>query len=77
MEEFKVGGKITLSENEKYIIVDIVEYKGKKFYFCSTANKPIIPVIFEKANINGKTFIKQVEDKEIIKYIANKILSEE
>ena len=25
MNKFKIGGKVTLSENEKYIIVDIVE----------------------------------------------------
>ena len=32
--ELKIGGKITLSENEVYYILEIVNYEGKKYLFC-------------------------------------------
>lgn len=73
MYEFKVGGKVTLSEKEIYIIVDIVEYNGEKYYFASSTKKPIIPKLFQKLDEDGKTYIKFVEDPKIIKYVANKV----
>lgn len=74
MYEFKIGGKVTISENEEYIIVDIVEYNKEKYYFASSMKKPITPVIFQKnENNNGETYIKIIEDSEIIKYVMNQI----
>lgn len=74
MEEYKVGGKITLGENETYIIVDIIEFEGTNYYFCCTSTKPIIPVVFERAEFDGEVFVKKVEDLRIIKYVTQKII---
>lgn len=76
MEEFKIGGKVTLGENEVYIIVDIIEYENDIYYFASTAKKPIIPKVFQRIDENGKTFINFIEDPKIIKYIADKVVNE-
>ena len=76
MKEFKIGGKVTLEENEKYIIVDIIEYEGEKYYFASSDRKPIVPKVFQRIDEDGKTFIKFVEDIKIIKYITNKVVNE-
>ena len=74
MNKFKIGGKVTLSENEKYIIVDIVEYNKKIYYFASTVSKPIKSKIFQRIDENNKTYIEFVEDKKIIKEIAKIII---
>lgn len=76
MEKFKIGGKVTLGENESYVIVDIIEYEGEKYYFTSSCQKPIIPKVFQRIEENGKTFIKFVEDLKVIKYITNKIAND-
>ncbi len=76
MGEFKIGGKVTLGENEVYIIVDIIEYENDIYYFASTTKKPIIPKVFQRIDENGKTFINFVEDPKIIKYIADKVVNE-
>ncbi len=73
MQEFKIGGKVKLTEGEAYIIVDIIEYEGKKYYFASSVQKPIIPKVFQRIEENGKTYINFIEDPTIIKYIANKV----
>ena len=75
MKEFKIGGIVTLSENEKYIIVDIVEIENEIYYLASTNKKPIIPKVFRRIEENGKTFIDFVEDKNLIKKISNKIIN--
>lgn len=74
MKDFKIGGKVTISENETYRIVDIVEKDGKTYYFACTEQKPIIPIVFERVEEDGKTFIAVEEDKEIIKEIAEIVL---
>ncbi len=74
MNKFKIGGKVTLSENEKYIIVDIVEYNKEIYYFACTVSKPIKSKIFQKIDENNKTYIEFVEDKKIIKEIAKIII---
>lgn len=74
MNKFKIGGKVTLSENEKYIIVDIVEYNKEIYYFASTVSKPIKSKIFQRIDENNKTYIEFVEDKKIIKEIAKIII---
>lgn len=74
MYEFKIGGKVTISENEKYIIVDIVEYNNEKYYFASSAKKPITPIIFQKVEEEGKTYIKVIEDINIIKYVTSQVV---
>lgn len=73
MYDFKIGGKVTISENEKYIIVDIVEYNNEKYYFASSMEKPITPIIFQKVEDKGKTYIKVIEDLKIIKYVTDKV----
>lgn len=74
MNEFKIGGKVTLGENEEYIIVDIIEYESEIYYFASTANKPIIPKVFQRIDENGKTYINFIDDPKIMKYIADKVV---
>lgn len=72
--EFKIGGKITLKDDESYLIVDIVEENQTKYYFCSTMKKPISPKVFEKEEKDGKTFVRLVEDNDLIAKIANKVI---
>ena len=74
MKEFKIGGTVTLSEDEKYIIVDIINLDGEVYYLASTNKKPISPKVFQRIEENGKVFIDFIEDKEIIKKISNKII---
>ena len=76
MKEFKVGGKVTISEDESYRIVDIVEQNGKIYYFSCTEKKPIMPKIFERIEENGEVFIVMVEDPIIIKEISEKIIED-
>ena len=76
MKEFKIGGKITVSQNESYIIINIIKKDEKKYYICSTYTKPVKPKVFERIEKNGKIFIKVVDDPKILKEIAEKILSE-
>lgn len=76
MKEFKIGGKVTISENESYRIVDIIEKDGKTYYFSCTEKKPILPKIFERIEEDGKVYIEIVENPKIIKEISEKILKE-
>ena len=76
MKEFKIGGKVTISEDESYRIIDIIERNGKTYYFSCTENKPIIPKIFERIDENGEVFIVMVEDPIIIKEISEKIIED-
>lgn len=76
MKEFKIGGKITISDTESYRIVDIIEKDGKKYYFSCTEKKPILPQIFERVDKDGEVYIKIVENMQIIKEISEKILKE-
>ncbi len=76
MKEFKIGGKVTISQDESYRIIDIVEIDGKKYYFSCTDKKPVVPKIFERIDENGETFINIVENPEIIKKVSEKILCE-
>ena len=77
MEEFKVGGKITLEDNEVYRIVDILRENGKDYLFCCTTKKPIIPKLLEQKKINGEVFVREEDNLEILKKIATRIISEE
>lgn len=72
--EFKIGGKITLDDNESYLIVDIVELNEQKYYFCSTMKKPISPKIFEIEEKDGKKFVRLIEDNEIVEKVAKKVI---
>ena len=74
MNEFKIGGKLTLSENEKYIIVDIVEYNKEIYYFASTISKPVKSKIFKRIDENNKTYIEFVKDKKIIQNVAKIVI---
>ena len=74
MKEFKIGGKITIDENESYRIVDIVTIKDKIYYFACTEQKPIVPKVFERIENGEKVYIHIVENPEIIKEISEKIL---
>lgn len=72
--ELKIGGKITLEDNESYLIVDIVKINEQKYYFCSTMKKPILPKVFELEEKEGKKFVRLIEDHEIIEKVANKVI---
>lgn len=74
MREFKIGGTVTLSEDEKYIIVDIINLDGEVYYLASTNKKPIRPKVFQRIEEDEKVFIDFIEDKELIKKISNKII---
>lgn len=76
MKEFKIGGKVTLGEDESYIIVDIIEYEDNTYYLVSSTKKPIIPKVFQRIEEDGKVYIEFVDDPKIIKYIANKVVNE-
>lgn len=76
MKEFKIGGKVTISEEESYRIIDIVERNGKTYYFSCTEKKPIVPKIFERIEEDGEVYIKIVDDSEIMRDIAAKIIEE-
>ena len=72
--EFKIGGKITLSENKKYYILDIIELDGEKYLFCTTAVGKIKPVVLKTGEIDGKTKVKIEENPVIIRDVSSKIL---
>lgn len=74
MEEFKIGGKVIINEDESYRIVDIIKLDEKPYYFACTEEKPITPKIFERIQKNGKTYISIVENPQIIRMISEKIL---
>lgn len=74
MNEFKIGGEITLDENEKYIIVDIVKLNNEIYYFASSKKKPITPKIFQRIDEGKNTFIEFIEDPKIIKKILEKVI---
>ena len=74
MKDFKIGGKVTINKDESYIIIDIISINNKIYYLCSTNKKPVTPKVFEREEEGEKVFIKFVEDKEILKQIAEKVL---
>lgn len=74
MNEFKIGGKITLDNNTSYRIIDIIKEKDLEYYFCSTTEKPIEPKVFIKKEENGKIFMGEIIDKKILQKIAFRIL---
>ena len=67
MNEFKIGGTVTIDENEKYVIVDIVKIDDITYYFSATKTKPIVSKIFRRIDEGKNTFIEIIEDKNIIK----------
>ena len=75
--EFKIGGKITLSEDRKYYILDINELNGEKYLFCTTAVGKIKPAVLKTGEIDGKTKVKIEEDPIIIRDITTKILEKD
>ena len=72
--ELKIGGKITLSENEVYYILEIVNYEGKKYLFCTTAVGKIEPAILQVAEIDEKTKVRTKKNPVIIKNISIQML---
>lgn len=76
MENFKIGGKITLEDNESYRILDILKYKGLDYLFCCTEIKPIEPKVLFCKEMDGEIFVSVEENpiilKEISKIIINK-----
>ena len=75
MDNFKIGGKITLDDNESYIIVDIVKEDLKTYLFCSTTKKPILPVVLECIEEKGNILVTIVNDAIILNKIARKVLN--
>jgi len=76
VKEFKIGGKITLKDNTVYRIVDIIKEKDVEYYFCCTVEKNIKPKVLVKKEIDGRIFIEEIDDPEILYKIAAKILHE-
>lgn len=74
MQEYKIGGKITLEDNISYRIVDILKEENKEYLFCCTNQKPISPIIFEKVIYNNDVFLKQEKNPIIIQKLAVKSL---
>lgn len=74
MKEFKIGGKIILEDSTVYRIIDIVLEDNMEYYFCCTTKKGVQPKVLIKKEINGKVFVKEVENQKILKKIASKIL---
>lgn len=72
--KYKVGGKITLSKDEEYRILDIKSFENNEYIFCVTSSKPIVPILFEYKNINGKDCVKQVKDTRLIEKISLEML---
>lgn len=75
--ELKIGGKITLSEDRKFYILDIVELDGEKYLFCTTAVGKIEPAILKTGEIDGKIKVKIEENPLIIRDITTKILEKD
>lgn len=75
MQDFKVGGKITLDDKSSYRIVDLIEYDGKDYLFCCTNQKPIIPKIFERIKENERVFVREEDDPKIISKICVKVIN--
>lgn len=73
-QEFKVGGKITLEDNISYRIVDIIKEREEEFYFCCTVEKPIVPKVLLKKEVDGEVFMTEIEEPKILEKIALKIL---
>lgn len=76
VKKFKIGGKITLEDNTAYRIVDIINENGIEYYFCCTVEKNIKPKVLVKKEIDGKVFMREIEDPELLQKIASKILHE-
>ena len=75
--ELKIGGKITLSEDRKYYILDIIELDGEKYLFCTSAVGKIKPAVLKIGEVDGKTKVKIEEDPMIIREISTKILEKD
>ena len=74
MNEFKIGGTVTIDENETQIIVDIVKIDDITYYFSATKTKPIIPKVFRRIDEGKNTFIEIIEDKNVIKKVLEKVV---
>lgn len=75
MKEFKIGGKLTLEDGAAYRIVDIIKENNIEYYFCCTIEKNIKPKVLVKKEIDGKTFMREIDNPEILQKIASKILN--
>ena len=74
MDEFKIGGTVTIDENEKYIIVDIIKLDNETYYFSSSKKKPITPKIFKRIDDGKNTFIEFIENPKIVKMVLQKVI---
>jgi hypothetical protein len=74
--DLKVGGLITIKDNIKYRILEIFDEDGINYLFCCTNKKPILPVIFQYRNYDGKIQIKEENDEKILKKIYTRIYEE-
>lgn len=74
MKEFKIGGKITLEDNISYRIIDIIKEENVEYYFCCTVEKDVKPKVLVKKEENGKVFMGEVNNPEVLHKIASKIL---
>ena len=75
MKEFKIGGKIILEDGNAYRRVDIIKEDNKEYYFCCTVEKSIKPKVLIKKEIDGKVFMKEIIEPQILQKIASQILN--
>lgn len=75
MKEFKIGGKITLEDNNSYRILDIIEYKGKKYLFCCTEIKPIRPQVLVCKEINDEIYVSVEGNPKILLEISKLVIN--
>lgn len=74
MDEFKIGGKLTLEGNKTYRIIDIIKKDNVEYYFCCTEEKNIKPKLLVRKQENGKTLMGEINNPEILHKIASKML---
>jgi hypothetical protein len=75
-EDLKIGAKITIKKDQIYRIIDLIDYDNKNYIFCSTTQKPIIPMVFEYKIIDDEIRVELEENNEILKGIFDKIISQ-
>lgn len=74
--DFSIGDEI-MYEDKKYIIMDIINYENKSYFFVSTTEKPVTGNVVEyKIDNNELNINENVSDeikKNVLLVIANNI----
>ena len=73
MNDIKIGGKITLDDGSKFVIVKVLKVNDKDYIFCTTLNKKVSPTVFEYKFVNDKLIVRIENDEKLVKKICEKI----